>query len=42
MIAADLYVAIDTVKAHIRNIYAKLHVHSGTEAVVKAIKNRIV
>lgn len=42
MIAADLYVAFDTVKAHIRNIYAKLHVHSGTEAVVKAIKNRIV
>jgi DNA-binding NarL/FixJ family response regulator len=42
MIAADLYVAFDTVKAHIRNIYAKLHVHSGTEAVVKAIKNKLV
>jgi len=42
MIAAELYVAFDTVKAHIRNIYAKLHVHSGTEAVSKAIKNRIV
>jgi DNA-binding NarL/FixJ family response regulator len=42
MIASDLFVAIDTVKTHIRNIYAKLHVNSGTEAVSKALRDRIV
>jgi DNA-binding NarL/FixJ family response regulator len=42
MIAAELFVALDTIKSHVRNIYAKLHVHSGTEAVALAIKNKIV
>lgn len=42
MIAAELLVAIDTVKSHVSNMYAKLHVHSGTEAVALAIKDRIV
>jgi DNA-binding NarL/FixJ family response regulator len=42
MIAAELFVATDTVKSHISNIYAKLHVHSGTEAVALAIRNKIV
>ncbi|MEP6700889.1 MAG: response regulator transcription factor [Bacteroidota bacterium] len=42
LIAAELFVAIDTVKTHVRNIYAKLHVHSGTEAVSKAIRDKIV
>ncbi len=42
MIAAELFVALDTVKSHVSNIYAKLHVHSGTEAVALAIRNRIV
>lgn len=42
MIAAELFVAIDTIKSHVRNIYAKLHVHSGTEAVSKAIRDKIV
>ncbi len=42
LIAAELFVAIDTIKTHVRNIYSKLHVHSGTEAVSKAIRDRIV
>ena len=42
MIAADLFIATDTVKRHITNIYAKLHVHSGTEAVALALRNKIV
>lgn len=42
MIAGLLFVSFDTVKTHVSNIYSKLHVHSGTEAVSKAIKDRIV
>lgn len=42
MIAAELNVAFDTVKSHITNIYSKLHVHSGTEAVSVAIRDKIV
>ena len=42
MIAAELFVAQETVKSHVSNIYAKLHVHSGTEAVAVALKNKIV
>jgi DNA-binding NarL/FixJ family response regulator len=42
MIAAELLVATDTVKSHVSNVYAKLHVHSGTEAVSLAIKDKIV
>lgn len=42
MIAADLDVAFETVKSHIKNIYTKLHVNSGTEAVALALRKRIV
>ena len=42
MIASELFVSVDTVKTHISNIYAKLHVHSGTEAVSIAIRENIV
>ena len=35
-IASRLYLALNTVKAHSRNIYGKLDVHSRTQAVVKA------
>lgn len=42
MVAGELFVSIDTVKTHIRNIYAKLQVHSGIEAVALAIKDKLV
>lgn len=42
MIANDLFISHETVKSHVGNIYSKLHVHSGTEAVSLAIKQRIV
>ncbi|MEO7265302.1 MAG: response regulator transcription factor, partial [Ferruginibacter sp.] len=42
MIAATYFISIDTVSGHIKNIYKKLQVHSKSEAVVKAIKGKIV
>lgn len=42
MIAAELNVAVDTIKSHITNVYAKLHVHSGTEAVALALRDKII
>ncbi|MCE3283328.1 MAG: DNA-binding response regulator [Chitinophagaceae bacterium] len=42
MIAAELDIAFYTVHSHIKNIYEKLHVNSKSEAVAKALKNRLV
>lgn len=42
MIAHQIGTGIDTVRAHIKHIYEKLHVHSQTEAVAKAIHEKIV
>jgi DNA-binding NarL/FixJ family response regulator len=42
MIADECFISIDTVRAHIKNLYEKLHVHSKGEAVAKAIKGNIV
>jgi len=42
MIADKSSISIDTVKKHLQNIYHKLHVNCGTEAVVKAIQHKIV
>jgi DNA-binding NarL/FixJ family response regulator len=42
LIAAELSVAVDTIKTHVSNTYAKLQVHSGTEAVSLAIRDKIV
>jgi DNA-binding NarL/FixJ family response regulator len=41
MIANACYISLDTVRGHIRNIYVKLHVNCGREAVVKALRDRI-
>lgn len=42
LIEDECTISIDTVNVHIKNIYEKLHVHSKSEAVAKAIKGRIV
>lgn len=42
MIAAEMFIAIDTVRSHIKKIYEKLHVNSKSEAVAKAFKDKIV
>lgn len=42
MIAGKSHVSIDTVKKHLQNIYHKLHVNCGTEAVAKALQHKIV
>lgn len=42
MIAADFGISIETVRTHIKKIYEKLHVHSQTEAVSKAINEGLV
>jgi DNA-binding NarL/FixJ family response regulator len=42
LIAADLGLSIDTVRTHIKHIYEKLQVHSQTEAVYKAVNEKIV
>jgi len=41
-VAGDLFIAIDTVRFHIRNIYRKLEVHSQSEAVSKAIRKGLI
>ena len=41
-IADALYISVDTVRHHIRNIYKKLHVHSRSEAVAKAIRKKLI
>ena len=42
MIAAQLKITLDGVRFHIKKVYEKLHVHSATEAVSKAIKDKLV
>jgi DNA-binding NarL/FixJ family response regulator len=41
-VGEKLFISYETVRTHVKKIYKKLHVASASEAVVKAIKQRIV
>jgi DNA-binding NarL/FixJ family response regulator len=40
-ISAKLFISLPTVRFHLKNIYAKLHVNSRTEAVIKAMQEKL-
>lgn len=40
-IASTLFISIDTVRTHIRHIYEKLQVHSKSQAVGKAVREKL-
>lgn len=40
--AAELGVTVDTIAFHLRHVYEKLQVHSKSEAVAKALRDRII
>ena len=42
LIASELNIAFDTVRSHLKNIYQKLHVYCGKEAIAKALIEKIV
>ena len=42
MIADHCNISIGTVRSHISNIYKKLHINSKSEAVAKALKERLL
>lgn len=42
MIADKLFISEETVRKHLKNIYRKLEVHSKSEAVAKALRDRLV
>lgn len=41
-VATELKVSINTVRFHMKHIYEKLHVHSKSEAVAKAFRDRLI
>ena len=41
-VAEKIFLSYETVRTYVKNIYSKLHVASATEAVAKAIKERII
>lgn len=42
MIAAALHLSFETIRSYIKKIYEKLQVHSATEAVIKAINEKLI
>lgn len=41
-IAAEMFLAFDTIRTHLKNIYHKMHVNCGKEAIVKTLSEKIV
>ena len=41
-IADDLFISENTVKNHVRNILEKLHLHSRMQAVMYAVRERLI
>jgi DNA-binding NarL/FixJ family response regulator len=41
-IAAELNISFDTARTHLKNIYPKLHVNCGKEAIAKVLRERII
>jgi DNA-binding NarL/FixJ family response regulator len=42
LIASELRIAYETVRSHLKNIYSKLHVNCGKEAIAKVLKEKIL
>ncbi len=42
LVAGEMAISIDTVRSHIKNVYEKLQVHSQSEAVAKAIHEKLI
>ncbi len=42
LIAAELTISFDTARSHLKNIYTKLHVNCGKEAISKALQEHIL
>lgn len=42
MVAAKLFISLETVRSHVKKIYEKLQVNSKSEAVAKAFKDNVV
>jgi DNA-binding NarL/FixJ family response regulator len=41
-LASELNISVETVKSHLKNIYTKMHVACGTEAVAKGLRLKII
>ena len=42
MIASQLFISYDTARSHLKNIYQKLHVNCGKEAIAKVLSEKIL